>query len=292
DVLPLHVLGVADLEQTKLSSSELMAQALVNLNNNSVEGGYVVCHGNMPINDFPAPTSSPATCNPLSAAFPVLFPYGKGAMEAEHPVNISLHKHCKQKDFEWDTLALSSITVADLKKAVAEEVRHELIGNAQVHALQRHVTAVNGHVLGSDNARASYQSMIWGTCLMLGGPSLWLTINPVNIHNPITQIFAGEDIDLDEFNLQLGPDSNQCMENVAANPYAAAQYFHFIIRTTLETLFGICCMGNRTMCDMGVLGCVVGYFGVMEAQGRGTLHVHIVKISHKVGLVPSVRDYY
>lgn len=67
---------------------------------------------------------------------------------------------------------LSSITVADLKKAAAEEACHEQIGNAWVCALQRHVTAVNGRVLGSDNARASYRSMIWGTCLMLGGPSL------------------------------------------------------------------------------------------------------------------------
>ncbi|KIO01480.1 hypothetical protein M404DRAFT_961993 [Pisolithus tinctorius Marx 270] len=64
--------------------------------------------------------------------------------------------------------------------------------------------------------------MIWGTCLMLGGPLLWLTINPVDLHNPIAQVFAGENIDLNQFNAQLGPDSNQHAENIAANPYAAA----------------------------------------------------------------------
>ncbi|KIN95177.1 hypothetical protein M404DRAFT_34364 [Pisolithus tinctorius Marx 270] len=42
DIMPLHVLGVADLKQTKVSSSELMAQALVNFNDNSIEGGYVM----------------------------------------------------------------------------------------------------------------------------------------------------------------------------------------------------------------------------------------------------------
>ncbi|KIO09446.1 hypothetical protein M404DRAFT_21969 [Pisolithus tinctorius Marx 270] len=174
DVTPIHVLGVADLEQTKVSSSELMAQALANFNDNTAEGGYVVCHGNAPIDDFPASPWSPATRNPLSTAFPVLFPYGKGAIEAERP------------------------------------------------------------------------------------------------------IFAGENIGLNQFNPQLGPNSSRRAENIAVNPYAAAQYFHFIIDTILETLFGICQSGNRTISDVGMLGHVMGYFGVMEAQGRGMLHVHML----------------
>ncbi|KIO04742.1 hypothetical protein M404DRAFT_52669, partial [Pisolithus tinctorius Marx 270] len=306
DVTPLHVLGVTDLEQTKVPSSELMAQALANFNDNTQEGGYVVRHGNAPINDFPPSMQSPAMWNPLGTAFPVLFPYGRGAIEAERPVNISLREHCKwamqyhdchfamhhlfpfvlfalmqkretmqsahlqmrRKDFERDTLALTSITIADLKHVAAQEARHEPISNAWVRALRRHVTAVNGRVLGSDSAQASYHSMIWGTCLMLGGPSLWLTINPVDIHDPIAQIFAGEDIDLNEFNAHLGPDSNRCAENIAANPYAASRYFHFIIHTVLETLFGIRRLGNKTKSQVGVLGQVAGYFGVVEAQGR------------------------
>ncbi|KIN94129.1 hypothetical protein M404DRAFT_35377 [Pisolithus tinctorius Marx 270] len=246
DVIPLHVLGVADIEQTKVSPSELMAQALANISDNTHEGGYVVRHGHMPINDFAPTANSGVMHNPLGAAFLVLFPYGRGTIEAERPVKISLREHCKwalqyhdrwfvthhsfpfvlfalmqkqetmrsarlqmrRKDFEHDTLALSSITVADLKKAAVEEARHEPISNGQVRALRRHVTAANGHVLGSDNTCANYRSMIWGTCLVLGGPSLWLTINPVDIHDPIAQIFAGEEIDLDNFDAQLGPNSN------------------------------------------------------------------------------------
>ncbi|KIO04732.1 hypothetical protein M404DRAFT_25843 [Pisolithus tinctorius Marx 270] len=316
DVTPLHVLGVADVELTRVPTSELMlmAQALANFNDNTQEGGYVVRHGNTPINDFPPSTQSHTMHNPLGAAFLVLFPYGRGAIEAERPVNLSLREHCKwamqyhdrrfathhsfpfmvfalmqkretmrsarlqmrQKDFERDMLALSSIRVADLKQAAAEEARHEPISNARVRALHRHVTAANGRVIGSDNTRASYRSMIWGTCLMLGGPSLWLTINPVDIHDPIAQVFAGENIDLNDFNAHLGPDSNRCAENIAANPYAAARYFHFIIHTILETLFGIRNMGNKVHSQVGVLGRVAGYFGVVEAQGRGTLHVHML----------------
>ncbi|KIO04877.1 hypothetical protein M404DRAFT_25958 [Pisolithus tinctorius Marx 270] len=270
DVLPLHVLGVVDVDQTKVSTTELMAQALANLNDETQEGGYVVHHGITPIRDFTTPLNTATTQNPLRAAFPMLFPYGMGTIEADHPMKM------RRKDFECDSLALSSITVADLQNAAAEEVWQQPISNAWVWALCHHVTAANGHVLGSDNACAGYHSMIWGMCLLLGGLSLWLTINPVDLHDPIAQVFAGKKIDLNHFNSQLGPDSNRHAENIAMNPYAAAWYFDLTIHTILETLFSIRNHGNRTLSDVGILGCVAVYFRVVEAQGRGTLHMHML----------------
>ncbi|KIN99282.1 hypothetical protein M404DRAFT_30530 [Pisolithus tinctorius Marx 270] len=261
DVLPLHVLGVADVDQTKVSTTELMAQALANLNDEMQEGGYVVHHGITPIRDFTTPLNSATTQNPLGAAFPMLFPYGTGTIEADHPVKM------RRKDFKRDTLALSSITVADLQNAAAEEAQQQLISNTWVWALRHHVMAANGRMLGSDNGHAGYCSMIWGTCLLLGGPSLWLTINPVDLHNPIAQVFAGENIDLNHFNSQLGPDSNRHAENIAMNPYAAVQYFDLTIHTVLETLFGIHNRSNQMLSDVGILGHVTVYFGVVKAQG-------------------------
>jgi len=171
---------------------------------------------------------------------------------------------------------MASITVADLRQAEAEERRKEPISNIRVRALWKHVTAANGRVVGSDTARARYRGMIWGTCLVLGGPSLWLTINPVDVHDPIAQIFVGERIDLDNFNPHLGPDSSHCAENIASNPFAASEYFNFIVNTTLETLFGIKKQGPQTNSKVGVLGPLKGYFGVVEAQGRGSFHVHML----------------
>ena len=284
--------------------------ALANLQDSSQEGGYAVRYGKTPITDF----GQNATQNPLAAAFLVLFPYGIGGVEAERKVKLSLREHaqwalqyydrrfamhhsfpfvlfalvqkreamysarlqmCRQ-EFERDNLAMASITVADLRQAEAEERRKEPITNTHVRALRRHVTAANGRVVGSDAARARYRGMIWGTCLLLGGPSLWLTINPADVDDPIAQIFVGEDINMDNFNTLFGPDSNHHAENIMSNPYAAAEYFHFIINTTLETLFGISKWGPRTKSENGVLGHLTGYFGVVEAQGRGSLHVHML----------------
>jgi len=60
-----------------------MNHALANLFDRSREGGYVVRHSMKPINDFGANSKLTGTNNPLAAAFPVLFPYGVGGVEAE-----------------------------------------------------------------------------------------------------------------------------------------------------------------------------------------------------------------
>ena len=49
-----------------------------------------------------------------------------------------------RKDVERDALALSSITLEDLKQAEAEERRKETIHNPCVQALRKHVVAANG----------------------------------------------------------------------------------------------------------------------------------------------------
>ena len=54
-----------------------------------------------------------------------------------------------------------------------------------------------------------------------------------------TEIFAGEDINLDALFTRIGPDANNRAQNIAADPYAAANFFHFLIRAVFECLFGI-----------------------------------------------------
>ena len=111
---------------------------------------------------------------------------------------------------------------------------------------------------------------------MLNPPTLWITINPCDLHDPIAQVFAGEHIDLDRFDSMLGPSKERRAANVAADPYAAAKFFHFIIQKVLETLFGISVGAYRVHSTEGVFGYVSAYFGVVESQARGTLHLHVM----------------
>jgi hypothetical protein len=112
--------------------------------------------------------------------------------------------------------------------------------------------------------------------IYVGPPSLWITINPCDLHNPIAQAFAGENIDLDNFISTLGPDKDQRAQNIADNPYAATQFFHFMIHTILETLFQVKVTQHQMKSSLGILGHVAAYFGVVESQGCATLHLHLL----------------
>lgn len=98
-------------------------------------------------------------------------------------------------------------------------------------------------------------------------PNLWITINPDNLNNPIAQIFANEEIDLDEFVCTAGPDRQTHVKNLAKNGYTGVKYFHFVIETVLKELFGISVKGSRIYRRKGIFGLVNAYFGVVEAQG-------------------------
>ena len=132
--------------------------------------------------------------------------------------------------------------------------------------------------MGSRKARTGYQSQIWSMCLWLRPLTLWVTINPLDYEDLIAQILAGENIDMESFMSFVGPNLKEHARNMADNPFASVSFFHFIIETTLECLFAV--QTHTTKCQvedrMGIFGYVSGYFGVVEAQGRGSLHVHML----------------
>ncbi|KAG8940013.1 hypothetical protein FRC03_005839 [Tulasnella sp. 419] len=81
---------------------------------------------------------------------------------------------------------------------------------------------------------------------------------------------------MDAFCRTAGPSKQHRAENVAKDPYAAARFFNFVITTLLETVFGVEVRGASVKSHTGIYGKVTGYFGVVEAQGRGTLHLHML----------------
>lgn len=113
---------------------------------------------------------------------------------------------------------------------------------------------------------------------MKNPPSLWITINPTDIHDPIAQVMTGAEINLDSFDPSSRPDASTRLTRIANDPYAAARFFHFIIRVLLEEVFGIKQAGQRSDLKRkkGVMGTVEAYIGTVEAQGRGTLHLHMI----------------
>ena len=145
--------------------------------------------------------------------------------------------------------------------------------NPTVVALERRLAAVGRHVPGSDYVRKALQAEMRGLMVERGQPSFFITINPADLHHPITLHYAGIDINLDTpFDQNWLKKSRRC-EVVAEDPVAVAQMFHKIITTWLDTILGVKTTGPNVR---GVLGRVTGYFGTVETQNRGSLHLHIL----------------
>jgi hypothetical protein len=317
----LQITGTVDTDLSNISANEMMIWGLANLWKEDQEGAYLVRHGLKPASDFGRSreqktrlfeTSQP---NFFEKAFPCLFPYGCGGVEAAQEVTVSFQEHVKwslqyhdrrfrtheiypfvafgilqrrealgsarlqmiQKNFIRDARVLSSITPEILEKARTEEENGQEISDARMRLLKCSVYAVAGRVKGSNQARYRLRSQIWSTSVYLGPPYLWITINPSDLHDPIAQIFAGEKIDLDNFVKTSGPDSDTRAQNIAKDPYAGAKFFHFMIRTIFETLFKVEVNSSfRFKSEMGILGRISAFFGTVESQGRGTLHLHLL----------------
>jgi hypothetical protein len=76
----------------------------------------------------------------------------------------------------------------------------------------------------------------------------------IGMVNADPQIFAGCDIDMDQFMAHLGPDNDQRARNIANDPYASAQFFFFIIGAVLECLFQVSTTKYCVHSGKGVLG--------------------------------------
>lgn len=94
-------------------------------------------------------------------------------------------------------------------------------------------------------------------------------LNPADLHSPIFCHFAGRKVDLDSCYPDLPSDFERQLL-LSKNPAAAAQFFHAIMRAFIDVVLD---MNNPLG---GLFGKVSGLYGTVEAQGRGSLHCHML----------------
>lgn len=107
-------------------------------------------------------------------------------------------------------------------------------------------------------------------------PLLWITINPYNSHDPIAQVLAGEKVDMDVLLQTICLSKEKRAQNIAADPYAVANFFHFTIQTIFLTLFGVEVTPYQVKSLVGVFGHIKSYFGTVKSQVCGSLHLHLL----------------
>jgi hypothetical protein len=163
----------------------------------------------------------------------------------------------------------------DLQALTSKEVEAALInitnksfstvGNPRINMLMRQIKTVGGNVMGSAYSRATLRTKIHALIFNQGLPSIFMTINPADIHSRVALYFAGVDLDLDKILPETIPSTYERAQIIAAHPVATAHFFNQLISSIL-----------KCMVEKGLLGPIKAYFGTVENQGRGSLHLHIL----------------
>ncbi|KAH9001654.1 hypothetical protein EDB92DRAFT_1762266, partial [Lactarius akahatsu] len=251
--------------------------------------------------------------NHLLGSFPCLFPYGKGGFEVKRPFPVTYSNHARwairyaDKRFRKDLYfifevfgvlqkcqvcratalqitrssflqherEIRQLTPFDFETAAAEEQAHKPFSNPVMRNLRQNLSTVRAKTMATDKSRINIRSLIWGMCIKKNPPSVWLTINPADTQDPVAHVLCGENIDLDAFDAH---DERPSAVAIAADPFASASFFHLTINALLQTLLGIEGYTHNQSIhhEIGILREVSAFIGTIEAQGRGTLHLHMI----------------
>ena len=97
-------------------------------------------------------------------------------------------------------------------------------------------------------------------------PALWITLNPSDLKSPLVLTLAGVNI---SDQICQGQDASRVHSAAATmNPVAVAQFFEATCSAVFDHLL------QDGLAGTGLLGHVSTYFGTVETNGRGMLHLH------------------
>jgi hypothetical protein len=106
-----------------------------------------------------------------------------------------------------------------------------------------------------------------------GAPALFVTLNPADVLHPLVRLLCGENVDLENSARNTPITKTAQRQLVADNPAAATRFFNIMMKMFVEILLLNNCPGK---CGVGIFGKCKAYYGMVEAQGKGTLHCHML----------------
>ena len=138
----------------------------------------------------------------------------------------------------------------------------------------KQVNAVTSNVPGTSSSRVAMRNEIRALMMEKGLPSFFITINPADVYNPLVKFLGGADIDIDNLLPEHVPNYWEQSILIAKNPFVAAKFFNVYMKAFINSILGY--NPKEKNLDGGILGVVNAYYGCVEAQGRGTLHCHMI----------------
>ena len=159
---------------------------------------------------------------------------------------------------------IQTVTSERLLDAAATARRHESIDDQGVRALLKSVSRLGCTAPGSDAKKATSLPRLKSGVVGHGLPIIFMTINPGERYSPLSLLYAGTEINVEDFVPEWFPYLER-MRSMLADPLAVVDYFH---NTVAEIIAAVI--------EGGMFGEGAHYYGVIEYQGRGTPHIHIL----------------
>ncbi|CAF1357835.1 unnamed protein product [Rotaria sordida] len=305
DSIPISNSGVLDVNGSSVSSNEITDYLLHKIKNDGTkeqmdtESVYLIPHSSKPVDEY-------FNLKLFVGLYPTLFCYGRGTPEDQsRPVKVNLREHMRyllsynDRRFETNhsfifvvfnllqrcdacfhvqliaTKPYFRVSADEIQSLKSEDIEIALDNiskktyssesSSALNKLLHHIKTIGGRVMGSAYSRTALCTRIHALIYNQGLPSILLTLNPADIHSPVALYFAGVKFDLDNIQMEQLMDNYKRAEIIASHPIATAKYFHLLISNILDTMI----VG-------GVLGPIKAYFGTVESQGRGSLHLHLL----------------
>ena len=104
-------------------------------------------------------------------------------------------------------------------------------------------------------------------------------MNPNDANAFVISVYSGEvqvdsGVSMSEAGVDMIPSRTKLFSIVAKDPCAAQRYFDRMIEIFFQDVLGFDKTSRRPLKEGGVFGYCDGYYGMVETQGRGTLHMH------------------
>ena len=154
-----------------------------------------------------------------------------------------------------------------------------------------HLRVAGGHIPYSPSARAKCLSELYAMVFYFGLPSFFITISPSDLDavliielckSPLSAGTTAVPGSTTESTSRVPlPGLADRAKLLAENPGHAAAVFHHLMESVSSALYRLDMEAGRrksnppvSQRECSILGVPVGYYGVFETQGRGSLHVH------------------
>ena len=178
--------------------------------------------------------------------------------------------------FARDFSSVSSEAIGEVLQQLerGERVVARTDDERRVLRLMKEVNLVTSKVPGSSASRVAMRNEIRSLTIAHGMPSFYITINPADTHNPIVKFLAGSNIDIDRMLADEVPKFWEQSMALSSNPAVGARFFNLYLKAFLRVVLGY--TEDKINLDGGILGTVKAHYGCVEAQGRGSLHCHML----------------